>query len=131
MKHTLALSMIPAVLAWAAHTPAPLSKGYFSAAAIEVKTTLPENITARRMDEDTFRLRWSGVAAMPPAIEVHYVRDDVVDAGTVALLPPAPPPSRQLSAQSALRNVRTMRTDICHKHGMRRVNYGKRWRCRR
>jgi hypothetical protein len=138
MKHTLALSMIPVVVAWVA-APRPIAipiaiapSGVFSAAIIEPKNTPVqiENITARRSDSDTFRLRWSAAAELPPAIEVHYVTDHVVDAGTVALIPPAPPPSRQLSEPRQMKRV-ALQTNVCTRHGMRKVQVGKRWRCRR
>ena len=143
MKHTLALSMIPVVLAWAG-APKPI---VFPAAEIAVKNTMPEGVTARRADSDTFRLRWSAVAELPPAIEVHYVSDRVVDAETVASEPPAPPPSRQLEGVARIDERQTvgatvsarphqvrkaaLRSDVCSRHGMRKVQYGKRWRCRR
>jgi len=129
MKHTLALSMIPVAIAWVAH--APVSKGGFRGEEIKpISTPVQiENITARRMDEGSFRARWSAAAQLPPTIEIHYVTDHVVDAGAVAEAPAAPP-SRQLSTVQTVRRV-ALRSDICSRHGMRRVNYGKRWRCRR
>jgi len=144
MKHTLALSMIPMVVAWVA-TPKPV---VFPAAEIAVKNTMSEGITARRADSDTFRLRWSAAAELPPAIEVHYVSDRVVDAETVALSPPAPPPSRQPEGAARIDERQTvgatvsarphqvrrvaLQTNVCTRHGQRKVMVGKyRWRCRR
>jgi len=128
MKYALALSMIPVAIAWVA---APkLAPVIFSAPEIAVKNITSEGVTARRMDEDTFRLRWSGVAAMPPAIEVHYVADNVVNAGTAAE-PPAIAPSRHtVQTVQTVRRV-ALRSNVCSQHGMRRVTVGKRWRCRR
>ena len=133
MKHTLALSMIPVAVAWVAHTPAPTSKGYLGGEEIKpISTPVQiENITARRMDEGTFRGRWAAVAELPPTVvkEVHHLvvaSNEVVEAGTVAHAPPAVPPSRQ-----TMRRV-SLRSDICSRHGQRKVMVGKyRWRCRR
>jgi hypothetical protein len=132
MKHTLALSMIPVAIAWAAHTPVPVSKGGFRGEEIKpISTPVQiENITARRMDEGSFRARWSAAAQLPPTIEVHYVTDHVVDAGAVAEAPAAPPSRHTVQTVQTIRRV-ALRSDICSRHGMRRVNYGKRWRCRR
>ena len=126
MKYTLALAMIPMVLAWAAHKPAPV---IFSAPEIAVKNITPENITARRADvESSFKLRWANVADMPPTIEVRH-RELASNAG-VAAEPPLPPPRQTVQTVQTVRRV-ALRSDICTRHGMRKVNYGKRWRCRR
>jgi len=37
---------------------------------------------------------------------------------------PAPP-------EPVIRRQRSVKLDLCARHGMRKVNYGRRWRCRR
>jgi hypothetical protein len=118
----------------------------FGAAAIAVSKPAPpvpvklvhtEGVRVIRMDSQTFRVRWSPVNDMPPATEVRYARTSTENAsslfggesavaGTVtgAAHPTALPPRHRMRSRSA-------GLDICARHGMRRVNYGKRWRCRR
>ena len=89
-------------------TPAPVAP----------KPVQTEGVTARRMDDATFRRRWP--ADLPPAIT------RAVPVATVAA--PAVPPARIV--RRAL-----LGTDVCARHGQRRVEYLKRgykhWRCRR
>jgi hypothetical protein len=44
---------------------------------------------------------------------------------------PAPETSAPVPVSRRIRLVRKVSLDICQRHGMHRVNYGKRWRCRR
>jgi hypothetical protein len=74
-----------------------------------------EGITARRMDEGTFRVRWAAAGELPPATVIHEVPAEAVR---------VPPPARIVKRAA-------LRLDICARHGMRKVSYGKRWRCRR
>jgi len=152
MRFALMLATIPAVTFGGGYALTPVSS------PIVASTVAVEGIRAQRMDAETFRLRFSPVSEMPPtemrarehrwqdrvgkgtssisrgddpilmpastAIEVRRVATTAVDnAGTVKLTP-APPPSRRLRS-------RAVRLDICARHGMRKVSYGKRWRCRR
>jgi hypothetical protein len=139
MKIMLALGALPVAVIWIASTPRPAA----------VKAVEVEGITARRMDEGTFRARWNGVSAMPPLREIVVEPVLLVhhEAGTVASSPPAPPPSRHLgaariderqtvgatvSARPHQTRTAALRTDICARHGQRKVMVGKyRWRCRR
>jgi hypothetical protein len=113
MRYVLALGAIPAVM-WAA-TP--------SISPPVAKSVTAEGVREQRQDDHTFALRWRPVADMPPTIitEVHYLlvaSQEVV--GTVpGFAAPQPSPRHRL------------RANVCARHGMRRVNYGKRWRCRR
>ena len=88
-----------------------------------------EGVRVVRLDTRTFRARWSPVVDMPLATEVRYrtqtVGGEGVVAGTVtgAVVSEPPPRHRMRSRPVSL--------DVCARHNMRRVNYGKRWRCRR
>jgi hypothetical protein len=124
MKFMLALAAAPAILL-AIATPRP--------ATIVAKPVQVENVTARRMDESSFLLRWSEVARLPPTtvteplLIVHHegaARND--ERQTVGATVSARP--RQVRAAAL---VKRHFSDICSRHGMRKVTFGKRWRCRR
>jgi len=110
-----------------------------------------EGVRVIRMDSVTFRARWMPVYDMPLAVARSDVRQTVgttvsvhreqpttevrprtqavggegVVAGTVTgAVVSEPPPRHRLRSRSA-------GLDVCARHGMHRVNYGKRWRCRR
>jgi len=93
-----------------------------------------EGVRVIRMDSQTFRVRWLPVNDMPPATEVRYrtpqpVDGEAVVAGTVPVAAEAPQSS--LSRHRLRLRSRSAGLDVCARHNMRRVNYGKRWRCRR
>jgi hypothetical protein len=149
----LGLAALPLLVFGAAAVSRP-------APPVPVKLVQTEGVRVIRMDSQTFRVRWSPVSDMPPAIahrepetfrevpvrvltrtppatEVRYARTstenasslfggDGAAAGTVtgAAHPTAVPRRHRMRSRSAS-------LDICARHGMRRVNYGKRWRCRR
>lgn len=113
----IALATIPAVV-WAAW-PAPEEH------RIVVKAVETEGIRAQRMDADTFGLRWSVVYQLPPA--VARANDGGAGQGAQAGGQGVATPSR---LQRTTRRA-ALRGDICARHGMRKVHYGKRWRCRR
>jgi hypothetical protein len=75
-----------------------------------------EGVLARRMDEGTFQARWQPMYKVSPMVVIHEV--------TVPTEAAVPPPAR-IVRRAALVN------GICARHGLRRVTYGKRWRCRR
>jgi hypothetical protein len=91
------------------------------------KLVTTEGVTLRRMDDNTFRRRWTPVNDMPATTvkEVHYLvvqtGEEVGSAGAVSAVTL---PSRRL-------RTRPVRLDICQRHNMRKVNYGRTWRCRR
>ena len=89
------------------------------------KAVAAEGVREQRMDAGTFRLRWSLVSDLPPMREITQEPLLLVSHETapmaVAGSPVRPPLSRKVA----------LRSDICARHGMRRVDYGKRWRCRR
>ena len=104
---------------------------------VPVKLVQTEGVRVIRMDSQTFRGRWIPVADMPPATEVRYrthvdgKREHVAEgegvvAGAVsgAAIRTAPPSRHRLRSRPA-------GLDICARHNMRKVHYGKRWRCRR
>ena len=118
MRFAIMLATIPVVTIGAGYalTPAP---------TVVARTVVTEGIRAQRMDSETFRLRFSPVVELPPAIEVRHAGIAVAsNAGTVPRLTPAATPSRRLRSRS-------VRLDVCQRHNMRKVHYGRTWRCRR
>ena len=118
MRFAIMLATIPVVTIGAGYalTPAP---------TVVARTVVTEGIRAQRMDSGTFRLRFSPVVELPPAIEVRRVATTAVDnAGAVPRLTPAATPPRRLRS-------RAVRLDVCQRHNMRKVHYGRTWRCRR
>jgi len=124
-RHTMMLGLgaVPLLVFGAA----ALSRPAPAAPPVIAKPVITEGVTLRRMDDNTFRRRWSGVIDMPATTvtEVHYLvvqADEAVgSAGTVSAVTL---PSRRLRSRS-------VRLDICQRHNMRKVNYGRTWRCRR
>jgi len=112
MRYAITLAAIPAALwvAWPAPSP-PI-------APMAVAT---EGVRAQRMDDNTFRIRWSAVDALPPATVVREV--------PVRIEASARPPPARLVKRASLRG------DVCARHGMRRVTVMRGrwqgWRCRR
>jgi hypothetical protein len=119
---TIALGAIPLLVygvVAAARPPAPI-------VPVAVQT---EGVTARRMDAGTFRLRWSLVSDLPPALSIWEGGDAPVrEASKPVDAASSRPPARLVKRAS-------LRLDICARHGMRRVEYLKRgykhWKCRR
>lgn len=127
MRYTFALAAMPVVVIWAT-TPRPSLP--LAAKAVEV-----ENIREQRMDENTFRRRWSPVADMPATTirEVHYlvVGGEEASQHTVVGTVPGQAVDAPPMPRHRLRSV-SLRSDICARHGQRKVMVGKyRWRCRR
>ncbi len=125
-RHTMmiALGVLPLVVfgAVALSRPAP------AAPPVIAKPVVTETIRAVRMDDSTFRRRWSPIADMPAATvtEVHYLvvqtGEEVGSAGAVSAVTL---PSRRL-------RTRAVRLDVCARHGQRKVMVGRyKWRCRR
>ena len=85
-----------------------------------VKPVMTEGVTERRIDSETFRSRWQGVADMPPTTVVRYAT-----ANTAATIKT----SRRVEAPPT--RIRRARLGLCQRHGMRKVHYGRSWRCRR
>jgi len=119
MRLAIMLATIPVVTIGGGYALTPASPPLVASAVVT------EGIRAQRMDSDTFRLRFLPVSELPPAIEVRHAPRSVVasNAGTVRLTP-APPSSRRLRSRS-------VRLDVCQRHNMRKVHYGRTWRCRR
>ena len=119
MRYAIMLATIPVLTIGGGYALTP------TAPVIVARTVVSEGVRAQRQDDSTFRLRFSPVAELPPAIEVRHAPRGVVagSAGT-ARLTPAPQPSRRLRS-------RAVRLDVCQRHNMRKVHYGRTWRCRR
>jgi len=108
--------------------------------ALFMKPVPVEGITARRMDDTSFARRF----ALVP-IDVTPLRPqsrdgcgdacptrsgkDTLEAGSVRTATTGKSEARK-ARQHIVRRA-ALRLDICARHGMRKVSYGKRWRCRR
>jgi hypothetical protein len=143
MRYATALAMIPVPLLMLQALPASNGTG-----KINITSVATEGVRAQRQDASTFRLRWSVVSDLPPAV----IRQEGGDANAginshrqtetmpmrggdapvrestskpVEAAARTAPPAARLVQRAALR------TGICARHGMRKVTYGRRWRCRR
>ena len=81
------------------------------------KQVMTEGVREQRQDTETFRARW---ANMPPAMVVRYATSALTEPTTSTRRVEAPPT-----------RVRRARLDLCQRHRMRKVHYGRTWRCRR
>lgn len=88
-----------------------------AAIPIVAKAVTAENVREHRIDEGTFRARWSVVNDLPPAT--------VYEPLLIA--------SHETARRTLVRRVSLRRSNICTRHGMRRVitRGGRSWRCRR
>lgn len=109
------LAVIPAAVWAALATPPP----------IPVKVVTTEGIRAARMDSETFRVRWASVSDLPPATVIS-IREV-----SAALPPPDAPVSKPATKKKTTRRASLERADLCQRHRMHKVYYGRRWRCRR
>ena len=123
MRSMILLSTIPLLVfgAVAVSRPAP---------PLPVKPVRTETVRVVRMDAQTFRARWLPVNDMPPATQKGSDAPLVPTSAPVAVDAKPPPPAARIVRRAALRP-----TDICARHGLRRVTYTVRgyqhWRCRR
>ncbi|RPH76018.1 hypothetical protein EHM76_00255 [bacterium] len=117
MRYSVALAAIPVpVLVWAAWpAPSPL-------APVKV---VSEGVRAQRQDAGTFKMRWASVSELPPATILDRVAVDREQRAA------AGEPSTAASSIRRRFVVRRVQLDVCARHKMRKVHYGKRWRCRR
>jgi len=105
-------------------------------APVPVKPVRTENVRVIRMDATTFRGRWMPINDMPPATVIHEVKggdalSQELTGKPVEVAASAPrPPAARIVKRASLRP-----TDVCARHGLRRVTYSVRgyqhWRCRR
>jgi hypothetical protein len=80
---------------------------------------ITEGVRVIRLDTSTFRARWSPIGDLPPAtVMVHVVERE-------------PEPVVETVKDPPLRTIKRASLDTCTRHGMRKIWYGKRWRCRR
>ena len=106
-------------------------------APVPVKPVRTETVRVIRMDATTFRGRWMPINDMPPATVIHEVQlkggdalsQELTGKPVVAAAKPSPPAAR------IVRGASLRPTDVCARHGLRRVTYSVRgyqhWRCRR
>jgi len=104
---------------------------------LPIKQVQTESIRVIRMDATTFRGRWMPINDMPPATVIHEVQlkggdalsQELTGKPVVAAAKPSPPAAR------IVRGASLRPTDVCARHGLRRVTYSVRgyqhWRCRR
>jgi hypothetical protein len=109
MRYAIALATVPA-LVFALWPRQP---------ALVVKAVATEGVRAQRMDDTSFTRRFALVPEGGDAVAERNHKRVV----TMPAASPAPPAriTRRVS----------LRRDVCARHGMRKVHYGKRWRCRR
>ena len=119
----LLLAVLPLVLFGG---PAAVSR---PTAPVPVKPVQVEGVRVIRMDANTFRGRWMPINDMPPATVIHEVQLKGGDAPQEITGKPVevarPPPAVRIVKRAALRQ------DICSRHGMHKVTYGRTWRCRK
>jgi hypothetical protein len=86
-------------------------------------------VRAQPMDAFAFRARWLPVSDLPPAIIRQEGGDAQVRESTSKPVETAArtAPPAGLVRRAGLRSP----MDVCARHGMHRVTYGRRWRCRR
>ena len=120
MRYAVALAAIPLpLLMWVAYPTA--------SPPVTVKVIRTEGVTARRLDDTTFSARWRPVIPLPAATWAKQVAaDETLAGGSSRESTTARQPSRRIVQRAVL-----LRRDICARHGLRKVIYGKRWRCRR
>jgi hypothetical protein len=119
MHYTVALAAIPAVTFGLGYVLTPASP------PIAAKAVVTEGIRAVRMDDATFRRRWSQVADMPPATVIK-------NEATILIADAEPNKPVTLVTKSVHTRRASLRTrDICSRHHMRKVTIGRSWRCRR
>ena len=129
-----ASAAIPAAV-WATWPTAP--------APLVAKTVMTEGVREARLDTTSFRARWR---EMPPATVIQYA----------AVPQAADTPNQQAGVEARERrqtasrsrgrshwvdpgeepatqalSTRRARLDICQRHRMHKVFFGRRWRCRR
>jgi len=98
-------------------------------ARIDERQTVGATVSAHRESESFREVPVRVLTRTPPATEVRYRTSrggegEVAGTVTGAAHPTALPPRHRLRSRSAS-------LDICARHNMRKVHYGKRWRCRR
>jgi len=103
---------------------------------VPVKPVRTEGVRMIRMDDATFRRRWAPLQDLPPAMQVHYAREEVVGAVSGAAVSQVPQPDQPSRHRRRLLRSKPVRLDVCARHGMKRVNYTRPngwayWRCRR
>lgn len=96
-------------IAWLTYSPAP-----------KVEAPIPvKEVRVVELRQDTFNQRWTFQTPLPTIM----VRTERVAS--------APEVIEEKPAAEPVRVRRTIRRDICARHNMRKVQIGKRWRCKR
>ena len=125
----LLLGIIPLVLFGG---PAAVSRPTAPVPVIPVQV---EGVRVIRMDAQTFRGRWMPINDMPPATVIHEVQLKGGDAPQEFTGKPVEAVARPLPPARLVRRAALRPTDVCAKHGLRKVEtvHGKwkGWRCRR
>jgi len=121
----LLLAVIPLVLCGG---PVAVSR---PTAPVPVKPVATESVTARRSDVGTFHARWRPMYDVPPATVIHEVQLKGGDAPQEFTGKPVEAVARPLPPARLVRRAALRPTDVCTRHGMHKVTYGRTWRCRK
>jgi hypothetical protein len=111
--------VVAALFAWSVATSSTLT----------TKAVTTEGVCEARQDDGTFSLRWTPVNDLPPLREREVIDNSVLlvshetSPRRAAAGDPVRPPLRARRA--------SLRTNVCARHNMRVVHYGRTWRCRR
>ena len=119
--YSLVLASIPIIMVGIVIIHKPIQQQPL--AAVVVST---EGVTALKQDYNTFNNRWLPTIHLPPATVIHEVQVPQQQQPASEVQQPVARVARPTPAAPSAR-----KGDICSRHNMRRVNYGKRWRCRR
>ena len=118
MRIMIALAALPVATFWLAKPSVQTP--------VVAKVVASEGVSTHARDTTTFRARWRDVADLPPMTEIIQEPLLLVSHESAPMAAAGSPVRPPLSRKVSLRH-----RDVCARHGMRKVNYGKRWRCRR
>jgi hypothetical protein len=113
MRATIALASIPLPVFGFAWILKPLPEK-----PIVPTPVIAEGVRKVDMDVRTFAIRWSPVSYLAPAVMIQPVVEERI----------SEPPMAKVQQP---RTIRRASLDLCARHRMRKVWYGKRWRCTR
>jgi hypothetical protein len=115
MRPTFAIAAIPLPVFGFAWILKPLPEK-----PIVPTPVIAEGVRKVDMDARTFAIRWSPVSYLAPAVMIQPVVEERISEPLMANAPQPQP-----------RTIRRASLDVCARHRMRKVWYGKRWRCTR
>lgn len=113
-KYMLLIGAVPVAVAFGliARGPPPVPP---------VEQPLPvQQVRIISVDVPSFEQRWRPVHTFPIPVRVEKV-----------LIKQEPAPEPVIEKPARIERVVRLKRDICTRHGMRKVQIGKRWRCKR